>query len=1177
MIMKRFGRLVVVLSLLGTLFSSASARQEPSTKAPAKPEVIIGLDREQASADYVAKIVHGFGQVRKKESDVSAYRVQFASRERFAERLAKISRAKGVKFVIEANPLFSENPDRPDSLVYMDRSIATLTAIHELRKEAEEELGIKQGKREGEEEEEAQGLDYLQAYRAWVSIRAYPKQTLDWTGYTRAIAQAKQMQRVEGYITRGMNDNKATYGWEYVGPTNLDIPYRIYYGQPPLSGRVNAVAFDPVNAGTFYAGFAQGGVWKTTDNGATFTVLGDDWDINHVSSIAIDPKNPNTIYVATGDFPGSTFYGIGIMKSIDGGNTWVNLGRSTFNNTAISKVMVDPDNPNIVVVTTGHGAGFNGRVYRSTDGGQNWGIVVNVAAPWSGAVMGIPRANNANRYYFAVGGGPGGNVYRSIDLGVTWTKLTVPISSGFHQVLDIAASQVNPEVVYLLVGQDSKILKSTDGGTNWTDTTNNFPTGYIWSQQSYNYHIETSKRMVGTTLTDVIYVGQVDLVQSADGGTTWASIGGPSYTNGSLVHNDQHSLAINPLNPNDALVGNDGGLFRFAYTPGGSGTWTSLNKNLGGIQFYDGAWHPTDPNKMIGGTQDNSSPVSRGDINNWDNVGGGDGFGAAINQQNPNFQYCTSQFGTVYRTTTGWANQQNISPNTGNDNTPFHTRIYLDINNGNILYYMSNYLWRKVEPSGAWEPRLGNTELTSGQFIITVAVAPGDSSRIYTGSDSGDLWMSQDNGATWTKINTGLPDRAYTGISVNPIDKNDIVVCLSGFGSPKIWRCSNVLASPRVWTNISGTGASAFPDLPASSITRDPTAPQTTWYVATDIGVYKTDDAGANWQNATIALGLPNVEVTKIEANPSTRFLNVATYGRGMWRIPISQLIPPKGTLTIDPTAVLGGFSATGTITLDSPAGGAGVDVALFSSNAILAQVPASVIVPSGQTTAVFTITTKQVVAASTVQITATGEGIAQTQALLITPISPASLDLDLPDVIGGTFVTGTVTLSAPAPPGGAAVTLASTNPIVAKLQRNWVLVPEGNISTTFGIQTIPVLAPASIVISAERGGIKATANLNVRRPTVITLTTASATVAKNKTLVATITIDGNAPLGGFPVALQSSDTRIAKVPASVTIPAGKRTVTFLITAQNVVKPGNVTITARFGTQGQTKVISVTN
>ncbi len=1166
----------VAICVMGMSLSSIAWAQKGDLGAgPERPEIVIGLEEGKAKASYVAKMVQGIGVIRRKEREgVPAFRIQFKSRALYQKHLARLQKADGVRFLVEANPVFGKNPDLPSSLTYLDREIAVRSALHKFRDRDEEERGAAEGPG-AEEDGEGSGLDYLQGLRAWLAVRAFPNKTIDWTGYSRALNQIKSMPATDRFISRSIQDPRNLAGWEFMGPTNLDTPYRIYFGLPPVSGRVNAVEYDPSTPGTFYCGLAQGGIRKTTDSGVTWTVMGDDWDINHVSSIAVDPKNPNTIYVGTGDFPGSTFYGIGIMKSIDGGNTWVNLGRTTFNNTAISKVLVDPDDSNIVTVSTGRGANYFGRVYRSTDGGQNWTIALNVSAPWSDIAIGEPRANNAPRYYFASGGGNGGNVYRSIDKGVTWTKLTVPLSSGFHEVLDMAPSKVNPEVAYLLAGTDRRILRTADGGNTWTDTTNNFPGGFNWNQQSYNYHIETSRRAGTNGQVDVIYVGQIDLVQSADGGATWQSIAN-GYTNNAIVHVDHHCLAVSPHNPNEIIAGSDGGIFRFLYIPGGTSTWTSLNRDLGATQFYHGAWHPTDPTKMLGGTQDNSTPVSRGDIYNWDNVGGGDGFHSAINQINPAFQYTTSQFGTVYRTTTAWSNQQQISPNTGSDNVPFHTRIYLDPNNGTNLYYMSNYLWRKQEPSGAWEPRLGGVELSDGQFILCVAVAPGDSNRIYTGSDSSDIFYSSDFGATWTRIDQGVPNRAVTGISVNPNNKNDITVVVSGFGTPKVWRCSDVTANPRTWVNVSGSGATGFPDLPANCITRDPTAPETTWYVGTDIGVYKTDDAGATWTNSTAALGLPNVEVTNIEANSSTRFLNVSTYGRGMWRIPISQLIPPRGTLDLDPASVLGGFPATGTVTLENPAGPGGVEVALFSSNTLFATVPSSVTVQAGETTGTFVVTTKQVVNAMTVFITATGETIAQTKPLQLTPISPASLDLDLPDVLGGTLVTGTVTLSAPAPTGGAAVTLASSVPNIARLQRNWVLVPAGQTSTTFAIQTIPTLVPVASIISAERGGIKATATLNIRRPSVTTLTTPANSMGVNRTLVATVTIDGNAPAGGFPVALQSSDTRVARVPASVTIPAGRRTATFIITSQNPAKTSNVTITARFSTQGQTKVITVT-
>jgi len=349
---------------------------------------------------------------------------------------------------------------------------------------------------------------YLEAWLHYTKQRAYPYDTVDWeaiqagSGHRDAMPPASLHGKVPSANPK-THAEKSTMGdtfgpWEYIGPNNLDIPYRIYYGIRPLSGRVNAIAYDPSNTNTFYLAGATGGLWKTTDKGVTWTCLSDTWEKMPVGAIAIDPKNPQIIYC--------------------------------------------------------------GKV-------------------------------------------------------------------------DVAASKIDPATVYVLSCGDQKIFKSTNRGDSWTDITGSFPGGYNWSQSWYDYHITTGK---GAS-ADLVFVGLIDIVYSPDGGATWQTIGGPTYSTSAITHNDQHSLGINPNNENEVLVGNDGGIF--LYTWNGS-RWTSqgLNRSLGITQFYQADWHPSDPAWMLGGTQDNATPLAKGDLASWLNVGGGDGGFCAINPSDPNNQ-----------------------------------------------------------------------------------------------------------------------------------------------------------------------------------------------------------------------------------------------------------------------------------------------------------------------------------------------------------------------------------------------------------------------------------------------------------------------------------------------------------------------------------------------------------
>jgi fibronectin type 3 domain-containing protein len=776
--------------------------------------------------------------------------------------------------------------------------------------------GLISGLEEKIESLEARGLeaDHLEAYLFWLKQRAYPNNDVDWSAYARAYAHRSRMRpallgrarqiKAISPANASAPSGTAVFGgnWEFLGPTNLPVPYQTYYGEGTTSGRVNDAAFVPGQAGTYYIATAGGGLWKTTDSGQNWTPLSNSWTSTFTSSVAVDPTNPSTVYCGTGDFDdGTNAYGFGVMKSTDGGASWTNLGATQFSRHAIRRIVVDPENPSIVLLTTGRNPSSFGNVWRSVDGGANWTAVVGSA--WF-SDLAYGALSGGNRYLYACGERNGGAVWRSADRGVTWTQLAPPLggSTVWHYGLDLATSPTSPNTVYLLCGQVQKVLKSTDAGANWTDVSVGFPNGnatqgatYNWSQYTYDDHITCSTR--ADTGSDVVYVGLIDVVASPDGGGTWQSVG-QTYTDGALTHNDQHCMAIDPANPNQALVGNDGGVYGLTFTPS-TGTWTfdtSLNKRVGVTQFYHAAFHPTDPTIMMGGAQDNATPISTGDLANWGNTAGGDGGFSAINSANPEIQYGTVQNLVIYRTGDRWTNLTDASPSLGTDRKAFIAPITLDPNNPNLLYAGTNYLWRRDDTTSGWTSHLGSQELATpgGKGYVTyIAVAPGDSNRIYTGSSDGNVWMTTDAGGTWTQINTGttsLPNRWITSIAVHPTNPSSILVGVSGTGTGHLWRCADTLAGgSRTWTDVS-SGASGLPDIPLNTVAIDPRYPDQAYYAGTDVGLFVTTDSGGTWANATTPLGLPNVQVNDLQVVPGTNYLMAATYGRGMWRIPF---LPP--------------------------------------------------------------------------------------------------------------------------------------------------------------------------------------------------------------------------------------------------------------------------------------------
>lgn len=889
--------------LFATLLGAASMSSFAGTRPAAERTLLLRLDPVAVSAKrIVGKEFAEASSLDAKSGTLKLVVRQGVSVETAARALARRRevlevRTPGGKLVSAAHDL---------------RSVSALSGIIK-RLGGDEKPSYEERREEAENhEEKGAGTEYLEALRAWIKPRAYPYDRIDADAYDAAIAQAKKMKAATIGNGKGGGTKAAavavvpgvTGKWQFVGPKNLNTPYTTYYGQRPTSGRVNAVAYDPKNTKIIYAGAPQGGVMKSTDGGVSWTPIGDSWGYNTVSCIAVDPKSTSTIYVGTGDFQGLVgAYTMGIMKSTDGGNTWTNLGASLFGGAAVSAIAIDPNNSSILTITTGRGSDGVGKVYRSTNGGTSWTTAINTLANWSSASYAVADSSGKRSLYVT----GNGVLYRSDDSGATWTSLTAPGTANSFNLPFIAGSAVDPKTAYLMSTQDQKIYKSTDSGSTWNDITGSFPSSGNWGQGFYDWYIAAYKD--GTK--DHLFVGLLDIVESPDGGTTWTSVG-QALTGGAKTHSDQHSFAVNPSNPNEILFGNDGGLYM---ATGGAGKWaiTGLSANLGITQFYNVVWHPSDKTRIIGGTQDNATPVALGNLAKWENVAGGDGGFCAINPANPNIQFATIYDFSIYMTKDNWKTENYISPDTGNDPLPFITPIFQDPVNTRYLYGCTSYLWRYDVQSGTWTARLGGTQLSNGSLIHTVAVAPSNGQIIYTGSDDGQIFMSTTAGSSWRRLNSSsLPNRAITSISVNPSDPNDILVTVSGTGTKHLFECANTSAGTPAYVSRSGSGTSGLPDVPANIIERDPLKPKTTLYVGTDIGVFVSNDSGTTWANATVPLGLPNVQVNSLNANGRTGLLSAGTYGRGIWSINLGQggMLNPSGVSAYDGTAVGGDYTS---------------------------------------------------------------------------------------------------------------------------------------------------------------------------------------------------------------------------------------------------------------------------
>ena len=678
--------------------------------------------------------------------------------------------------------------------------------------------------------------------------RAYPAKTIPFGARVNAIEQADKeelrMRRIPKFA-REFAQLEATSdeGWTALGPH----PIKATPGDTAISysGRVSAIALHPQYDGlsnqTLYVGGAQGGVWRSTNNGQNWTPIMDDQPSLAVGSIAIDPTNPNNIFVGTGEGvrSGDTYYGAGILKSTDGGATWRVIGgpisniaplKPVFVNAAIPALAIDPVTPNVMFAATtiGGSAAASGSaisvesnkqkgLWRSTDSGETW---VNVDPDGSGGVQSGHDVQvdplNHNTVYAAI---RTRGIYRSKSGGAagTWEKLTNGIantngtSATFLRCNIKAGPPISPSTSTTLYASFAAnpsdlvlgIYKSTDGGDSWTQVT----TPATGGQASYNMAMAIDPVDANT----VYYGGQFDydldtnqVVRSTDGGTSWVDM------NSLNLHPDSHVLVIPKNNRNIIFTGNDGGIWRCDAARASTVNWTTLNADLSLTQFQSVALHPTDSNLIIGGTQDNGTNIFKGS-RSWDPLNGGDGGFSLIDQSNPLVMYHTyfnngnpsAQIGPAYSPDGGqrWAFRgcRNCTASVGRINPTDRPKFYVPMalnpafttSAGNVIYLGTQRLYRSADKGGvggtAWFGLGASTDgfgqdLTNGGSLTAIAVYP----KIDSASPPTEVvWTGSSDSVVQVTSNAGAGTTAtFTNTTKAPLPNRFVTDIAADINNP---------------------------------------------------------------------------------------------------------------------------------------------------------------------------------------------------------------------------------------------------------------------------------------------------------------------------------------------------------------------------------------------------------
>ena len=707
-------------------------------------------------------------------------------------------------------------------------------------------------------------------------------------------------------------------------------------GSATMSGRIAALGAAHRKDGTtvLYVGAASGGVWKSTDGGTTFTPKFDKQKVQSIGAIALDPKDPETVWVGTGEAwtRNSVSIGDGIYRSRDGGETWVNVGLAQ--SERIVKILVNPENGAVVYacVTGKLWSDSDERgVYRTEDGGASWSLVLKGAnaSTGCGSMAMDPKHPDTlfaslwdfrrKGWTFRSGGAnaeavSGSGLYRSGDGGSHWTELTDAANKGLpakpYGRIAVAVAPSDPKVVYAFVESTSSALfRSSDGGATWSRRDDS--QSMVWRPFYFANLIVDPKN------PDRLFKPDGDLIQSLDGGKTFSSAGGGA-------HGDFHDVWIDPADTSKVIVGDDGGLW---FSKDGGNRWWKAN-NLPVSQFYHVSVDNDDPYHVYGGLQDNSSWVGAssfpGGIANsqWENMYGGDGFWMFADPSDPDYLYAESQGGNIGRVNRHTHLSRDIQPRASfgeklrwNWNTPIH----LSQNEKGTIYIGAQFLFRSRDQGQTWDrispdlttndPERQRQEESGGitvdnssaemyTTIYAISESPKNGKVIWVGTDDGNVQVTNDGGKTWTNVTAkaGVPAGSWVStIDASRFDAGTAYVTFdrhtAGVMGPMVYKATDYGAA---WQAL------ATPESPKgvrgyAHVVREDPVKRGLLYVGTELGLWISNDDGGTWAQFTGG-DFPAVAVRDIAIQARDHDLVLATHGRGIWIIddltPLRALTP---------------------------------------------------------------------------------------------------------------------------------------------------------------------------------------------------------------------------------------------------------------------------------------------
>jgi photosystem II stability/assembly factor-like uncharacterized protein len=685
-------------------------------------------------------------------------------------------------------------------------------------------------------------------------------------------------------------------------------------GPAVASGRVMSIAVNPRDKFEYYVGVASGGVWKTVNDGTTWTPVFDKEGSYSIGWITLDPNDPAVVWVGTGESNSqrSVSYGDGIYRSDDGGKNWTNLGLKKSEH--IGRVVIDPRDSKVVYVAAEGplwGPGGDRGLYKTTDGGKNWKAVltisentgvVDVAIDPSNPDIVYAAAYQRRRHVFTlIDGGPESAIYKSTDAGASWNKLKSGLPTVDMGRIGLAVSPADPNVVYATIeAGDGKggVFRSDDKGATW-ERRNEFDAGAMY----YARVVADPKNV------DRIFVMNVTMRESLDGGKTLHKVEETNH------HGDDHMVWIDPEDTKHWIFGSDGGMYE---TWDNAKNW-EFKANLPTVQFYDVAVDNALPfYNVCGGTQDNFSwcgPARTRNLNgivnsDWYVTTGGDGFHSQVDPEDANTVYSESQYGVLVRYDRPTGQELLLQPQEGKGEPPLrwnwdspviisphsHTRIYFAANKlfrsddrGDTWKAISGDLTRQIDRNKlpvmgrVWEPdAVAKNQSTSFYGnIVALSESPKKEGLIYVGTDDGLIQVTADGGANWTKYDkfAGIPETTYVSrLAASRHDANTVYASFDNHKNedfkPYLLRSTD---AGKTWTSIAWNLPENGPVLAFA----EDTVNANLLFAGTEFGAFFTVDGGSHW--VQLKGGLPTIAVRDMVIQAREGDLVIATFGRGFY------------------------------------------------------------------------------------------------------------------------------------------------------------------------------------------------------------------------------------------------------------------------------------------------------